>query len=298
MAGARRSAPATSSAPTVLAAPCARCSGIRCDSLGSEGNHLATLFRADLSAVVSGIPHALTAIVAPGLEGMFVPTGESRPLDLRHRVASRGRRDAGRLAGRADGGADPSGGRACRTSSPTLIGMFPWDFGAAVAQRQRSGRAFLVGDAAHRTTPRGATGMNTGIADGHNLGWKLAWVVRGWAGEALLDSYEAERAGVGRANAQASLQTASGRPAEPRARSGLRRGLPVGRDARDGPAGRAPCPARLDHRGRSIGVQPRSVRRPADRADRPVRRRVADAGRGTGPGRDSGRRAEPRSGTR
>ena len=88
--------------------------------------------------------------------------------------------------------------------------MFPWDFGAAVARRQRSGRAFLVGDAAHRTTPRGATGMNTGIADGHNLGWKLAWVVRGWAGEALLDSYEAERAGVGRANAQASMQTALG----------------------------------------------------------------------------------------
>jgi hypothetical protein len=66
---------------------------------------------------------------------------------------------------------------------------------------------FLVGDAAHRTTPRGATGMNTGIADGHNLGWKLAWVTRGWAAESLLDSYEPERAPVGRANAEASLRT-------------------------------------------------------------------------------------------
>ncbi len=96
---------------------------------------------------------------------------------------------------------------------PEIIGMFPWDFGASVALSQRVGRVFLVGDAAHRTTPRGATGMNTGIADGHNLGWKLAWVVRGWAGEALLDTYEPERAPVGRANAQSSLQTSIGAPA-------------------------------------------------------------------------------------
>lgn len=49
--------------------------------------------------------------------------------------------------------------------------------------------------------------MTTGIADAHNLGWKLAWVVRGWADEELLDSYEAERAPVGRRNAARSLAT-------------------------------------------------------------------------------------------
>ena len=59
--------------------------------------------------------------------------------------------------------------------------------------------------------------MNTGIADGHNLGWKLAWVVRGWAHESLLDSYEAERAPVGRANAEASMHTAIGANVDPRA---------------------------------------------------------------------------------
>ena len=48
--------------------------------------------------------------------------------------------------------------------------------------------------------------MNTGIADGHNLGWKLAWVVRGWAGSALLDSYSDERCPVGLHNALGSLQ--------------------------------------------------------------------------------------------
>ena len=93
---------------------------------------------------------------------------------------------------------------------PQVLGVFTYDFCAAVALRQRSGRVFLVGDAAHRTTPRGATGMNTGIADGHNLGWKLAWVLRGWADEPLLDSYEPERAPVGRANAAASLESRQG----------------------------------------------------------------------------------------
>ena len=54
--------------------------------------------------------------------------------------------------------------------------------------------------------------MNTGIADGHNLGWKLTWVIKGWATDALLDSYQAEREPVGRANAAASLQTMIDRP--------------------------------------------------------------------------------------
>ncbi len=65
---------------------------------------------------------------------------------------------------------------------------------------------FLVGDAAHRTTPRGATGMNTGMADGHNLGWKLGWVARGLAGEELLATYAEERYPVGLHNALASLE--------------------------------------------------------------------------------------------
>ena len=49
-------------------------------------------------------------------------------------------------------------------------------------------------------TPRGGNGMNTAIHDGHDLGWKLAWVLRGWAGPALLDSYEAERRPVAEHN--------------------------------------------------------------------------------------------------
>ncbi|MFG2848614.1 FAD-dependent monooxygenase [Kitasatospora sp. NPDC048296] len=62
----------------------------------------------------------------------------------------------------------------------------------------RQGRVFLAGDAAHVHSPAGGMGMNTGMQDAANLGWKLAAVLHGWAGDALLDSYHAERHPVGR----------------------------------------------------------------------------------------------------
>ena len=62
----------------------------------------------------------------------------------------------------------------------------------------RVGRVFLAGDAAHCHSPAGGQGMNTGMQDAANLGWKLAAAVAGWGGEALLDSYHAERHPVGR----------------------------------------------------------------------------------------------------
>jgi 2-polyprenyl-6-methoxyphenol hydroxylase-like FAD-dependent oxidoreductase len=75
-----------------------------------------------------------------------------------------------------------------------------FSFAAQLADRYRAGRCFLAGDAAHRMTPRGGTGMNTGLQDAHDLGWKLGWVLRGRARPGLLDSYEAERRPVGQHN--------------------------------------------------------------------------------------------------
>ncbi len=74
-----------------------------------------------------------------------------------------------------------------------VINTLPWRVRFTVARTFRKDRVFLVGDAAHTLSPTGGLGMNTGIEDVANLGWKLAAVIDGWAGDALLDSYHDER---------------------------------------------------------------------------------------------------------
>lgn len=68
-----------------------------------------------------------------------------------------------------------------------------WQLRNAVADTYRSGRVFIAGDAAHTHPPYGGFGLNNGLEDAVNLGWKLAAKLEGWGGEALLDSYSAER---------------------------------------------------------------------------------------------------------
>lgn len=72
-----------------------------------------------------------------------------------------------------------------------------WRANTRLAERFREGRVFLAGDAGHVHPPTGGQGMNTGMGDGYNLGWKLAAVLAG-ASEALLDSYEPERIAAAR----------------------------------------------------------------------------------------------------
>ncbi|MET9454961.1 FAD-dependent monooxygenase [Streptomyces canus] len=80
-----------------------------------------------------------------------------------------------------------------------ITGRAPWHAAQRVARSYRAGRVFLAGDSAHEMSPTGAFGSNTGIQDAHNLAWKLAAVVGGWAGESLLDTYDAERRPVAEA---------------------------------------------------------------------------------------------------
>ena len=68
-----------------------------------------------------------------------------------------------------------------------------WHANVLVADRYRIGRLFVAGDAAHEVIPTGGYGLNTGIADAVNLGWKLAAVIEGYGSDGLLDSYETER---------------------------------------------------------------------------------------------------------
>jgi 2-polyprenyl-6-methoxyphenol hydroxylase-like FAD-dependent oxidoreductase len=71
-----------------------------------------------------------------------------------------------------------------------------WAAHRLIADRYRNGRIILAGDACHLHPPFGGYGMNLGIADGVDLGWKLAATIEGWGGPALLDSYEIERRAV------------------------------------------------------------------------------------------------------
>ncbi|MFE0455885.1 FAD-dependent monooxygenase [Streptomyces sp. NPDC058914] len=84
---------------------------------------------------------------------------------------------------------------------PAVLSRLRWSsvfrISHRIVDRYADGRVFVAGDAAHIHPPTGAQGMNTGIQDACNLAWKLALVVRGEAGPALLDSYDAERRPVG-----------------------------------------------------------------------------------------------------
>jgi 2-polyprenyl-6-methoxyphenol hydroxylase-like FAD-dependent oxidoreductase len=79
-----------------------------------------------------------------------------------------------------------------------VVGLDPWSARSLIASCYRRGRAFLAGDACHLHPPFGGYGMNMGIGDAVDLGWKLAAVLQGWGGPALLDSYEQERRPVHR----------------------------------------------------------------------------------------------------
>ena len=89
-----------------------------------------------------------------------------------------------------------------------ILQVMHWSHHQSVADRFREGNVFLAGDAAHLFCPTGGIGMNTGIADAFDLGWKLTATLRGWGGPHLLDSYEWERRAVGVRNTIAAASNA------------------------------------------------------------------------------------------
>lgn len=77
-----------------------------------------------------------------------------------------------------------------------ILSSDEWVASSLLADRYRDRRIFLIGDACHLHPPFGGFGMNMGVADGVDLGWKLAATLAGWGGPALLDSYEVERRAI------------------------------------------------------------------------------------------------------
>jgi 2-polyprenyl-6-methoxyphenol hydroxylase-like FAD-dependent oxidoreductase len=146
-------------------------------------------------------PGAINAFVGSGV-AMFFPLG--RPTTWRViAMATDGNNRVGKDAPDRDelsltelqAMLDVPTGASVRVRDPAWITRFRLHHRQTT--RYRAGRMFLAGDAAHIHSPVGAQGMNTGIQDAWNLGWKLALVARGAADPRLLDTYEAERWPVG-----------------------------------------------------------------------------------------------------
>jgi 2-polyprenyl-6-methoxyphenol hydroxylase-like FAD-dependent oxidoreductase len=159
------------------------------DREGAYGG-LAAVFRAPLWHLLDRTRYALYSVTTPVAPGIFLPAGR----DDRWLYGPAAPSDAERL--------DPNPARIAESIrlgagvpglDPRIERISPFRSPGQLAERFRVGRTFLAGDAAHRVTPRGGTGMNIAFQSGYDLGWKLAWVVQGWADSSLLDTYEAER---------------------------------------------------------------------------------------------------------
>jgi len=176
--------------------------GVRHDGVDHLHESISVLFHAPLWDVAGSYRYGLYGITHPDAAGTLLPAGGDRWIyafewdptrdRFEHYTAERLTRVI-RLASGA------------RSLEPRLTKVGAVTFGAFMAERFRADSTFLVGDAAHRITPRGGTGMNMAIADGHDLGWRLAWVLRGWAEPSLLDTYEAERRPAAQHNLGRSL---------------------------------------------------------------------------------------------
>jgi 2-polyprenyl-6-methoxyphenol hydroxylase-like FAD-dependent oxidoreductase len=180
--------------------------GIGLRHLGTFAEAVQVLFRPDLAPLLGHLPHVLTFVDEPQPAAMC-PMGAGRWSYVALRF------DGGRPEIPNDWTATLRAATGLPDLEPEVLDVARFTLAAAVATRNRSGPGFLVGDAAHRTTPVAGIGLNTAVHDGHELGWKLAWVARGLAGEALLDSHDAERGPVGLAAAERSLDV-EGRPTD------------------------------------------------------------------------------------
>ncbi|HET6773223.1 MAG TPA: FAD-dependent monooxygenase [Acidimicrobiales bacterium] len=165
--------------------------GVEMHERGGAYAGVQVVFRAPLWRVLGSFRYGLYVVTNPAAPGVFLPAGRGdrwvygptpppeveQPHDLEPALLAEAIRQG---AGLVD-------------LDLSIERVGPFHSPGQLAGRFRAGRTFLAGDAAHRVTPRGGTGMNTALQSGHDLGWKLAWVLQGWAGPDLLDTYEAER---------------------------------------------------------------------------------------------------------
>jgi 2-polyprenyl-6-methoxyphenol hydroxylase-like FAD-dependent oxidoreductase len=167
--------------------------GVQLEGAFSQGMNVAVLFRSPILSLSHHGPAVQYQIINAQVQGAIAAV-DGREL---WRLNIRGVRpdqvetlDAPALLRRALGEGIPF----------ELLTVRPWTGHCVVAERYRHKRVFLAGDAAHLLWPAGGFGMNTGVGDAVDLGWKLAAVLDGWGDPRLLDSYEPERRPIGLRN--------------------------------------------------------------------------------------------------
>jgi putative polyketide hydroxylase len=173
--------------------------------VGANGlsHNLSILFEADLKPWVEQRRSIIYFIDIPQARGYFLPVD--------------GRRWVFNLVVDAELRNNDVGEQRCEHTIRTAIGQAPipvqilewqaWTARSEVAERFSAGRVLLAGDAAHIVTPYSAAGMNLGVQDAHNLAWKLAGVLSGWASPALLATYDAERRPIAEWTAEEDRRT-------------------------------------------------------------------------------------------
>jgi 2-polyprenyl-6-methoxyphenol hydroxylase-like FAD-dependent oxidoreductase len=170
--------------------------GVRMRGHGVFSRSVTIYFRAGLRRLLEDRPWAVVYVNHPRLRGFF---RFEKPFESGFLVVNTlgdparpdvdvssglGAEEALRLVQTAIGSAD---------IPVTVENVMHWQARADTAERFRSDRVFIAGDAAHVMPPTGGWGGNAGVQDAHNLAWKLAMVLRGEAGPGLLDTYDAER---------------------------------------------------------------------------------------------------------
>ncbi len=165
--------------------------GVKMHGPGVMALWLSILFEADLAALLPSKGFVLCYLRNEAFTGSFVSCDDPNRGQLN--IALKADRDR----------AEDFDAARCEDLVRAALGVqrldvkaleiLPWEMTALVASTMQSGRVFIVGDAAHVMPPVGGLGGQTALQDAADIAWKLAFVVKGWAGRGLLDTYQTER---------------------------------------------------------------------------------------------------------
>jgi 2-polyprenyl-6-methoxyphenol hydroxylase-like FAD-dependent oxidoreductase len=163
-----------------------RALGIQYQGVFSQGVNVAALFRSPLLKLITHGPAVMYQIINARINGTIAAVDGKELWRLNIRNVKQEQIDALNAPEKLRD--------ALGENIPfELLDVRPWTGHCVVAEKYQDGRVFVAGDAAHLNWPTGGFGMNTGVGDAVDIGWKLAAVLQGWGGARLLDSYTAER---------------------------------------------------------------------------------------------------------